>query len=324
MKTLKYINILIIITLTLFSCKEEIEFNGEYTEPMVVLNSFICPDSVVSAHLSLSQFFLSDEQSFQVIPDGDIYLHVNGVQKEKLYYTERGMYYGNYRPVAGDTITMTLSASGHDNIHSSTVIPHKADVVSVDSVSTGNTYYDIYTDNNEIAGTSETANYTFSIKIKDNPDEENYYRILLKMKSLTGSETYINDISFTMEGYYEQNSNVFNLMDNSEYWSDNHILSDELINGKEFTLKIKQDIFRLHIRPGYEDYFPGYTFESRELQFYVQAISRDLYLYLKTINASNEIGDGMFSEPVIIHNNIHNAVGILAGYSSSIHTIKID
>ena len=40
------------------SCEKEIEFKGDWVEPLLVINGLLTPDAPVAVHLSESRFFL--------------------------------------------------------------------------------------------------------------------------------------------------------------------------------------------------------------------------------------------------------------------------
>ncbi len=84
MKLLKFLFSLIFLGIILSACTTNIEFSGEVTAPKVVVHSFVSPDSVVSAYVSLSTFFLSDTLKYKHPYDADVSLYVNGEFKEKL------------------------------------------------------------------------------------------------------------------------------------------------------------------------------------------------------------------------------------------------
>lgn len=48
--------LLLILTGCFLSCKKDIKFEGTVSEPLLVLNGILTPDSVVSVHLSRSRF----------------------------------------------------------------------------------------------------------------------------------------------------------------------------------------------------------------------------------------------------------------------------
>ena len=77
-------NILTLITVAtailLTSCEKEIEFNGEHSDPKLVINSVVEPGQPVSAAISKSFFFL-DNDANTLAPDDLVAVHVKGGNK---------------------------------------------------------------------------------------------------------------------------------------------------------------------------------------------------------------------------------------------------
>ena len=70
------------------------------------------------------------------------------------------------------------------------------------------------------------------------------------------------------------------------------------------------------INPYYEFMDTSYH-EFFRFRIELQSISKDLYLYLRTYSAQWEIGDDFFAEPVIIHSNVSDGLGIFGASASS-------
>lgn len=111
MKSIKIFSNLIVVILILSACTKSIDFEGEITAPKVVVHSFINPDSVVSAYVSLSTFFLSDTLQFKQVYNADVSLYVNGGFKEKMnrvYSSRAAKYKGTYQPAIGDIVKIVV------------------------------------------------------------------------------------------------------------------------------------------------------------------------------------------------------------------------
>ena len=85
-----------------------------------------------------------------------------------------------------------------------------------------------------------------------------------------------------------------------------YILSDETFNGKEYKIAI-------NIRE-YQD-------EADYLIVLWRNISRDLYLYTRSTSSRNEELEG-FSEPVSIHNNVSNGLGIFGLRTEQLYELE--
>ena len=117
----------------LISCEKEVDFKGKITDPLLVMNSVLTPDLVVSIHLSQSRFILGDLKPITDISGATVSLFVNGDEKEQLTYKANGIYMGTYLPKPGDKIKIEAVAEGFDPISSQTVIPQSPNIVVSDS-----------------------------------------------------------------------------------------------------------------------------------------------------------------------------------------------
>jgi hypothetical protein len=323
---MKKLNIflLLISAILITSCQKEIDFNGEISEPKIVLNSYVSPDSMITAHLSKSRFFLSNETKFEFIANGTINLYINDVWKEKMQYLDNGIYIASYQPNPGDKVTMKVQVQGFDEVVGTTIIPLKTNLISVDTTQVLTSYRDEYI-GSDIAASYQNYDCTFNIKIKDEPEKENFYRIVMKRIFSDGfsSEIYESFMSFSLEGFDNQGNNLFDFIaGQTEEQNDQQVLNDELFNGKEINFKIKQSYYFLKIMPGFEEYF-NKSRSTESIQINIQSISKDLYLFLKTKEASNNNIGNIFSEPVLIYNNVENGIGILGSYTNQVKKIDL-
>ena len=137
---------------------------------------------------------------------------------------------------------------------------------------------------------------TVSFKLHDPADQENYYQV----KVLLSDET-------------EGGSYYLSLFSNDPVFSTSYdwqalLLSDKTFNGKNYLVKVRVDI--------YEEEFQG------ELFIDIKGISKDFYLYARSMYASQESGDFGFTEPVSIHKNINNGLGIFSLSSRKLYRVE--
>ncbi|MDD5186307.1 MAG: DUF4249 domain-containing protein [Paludibacter sp.] len=340
---MKSIKIVLSIFASLFifiSCEKDIEFNGEITDPLIVVNSYITPDSVVSAHISESRFFLKDSITYKNINNADVSVWVNGVFKEKMNLVEKGMYHGTYKPIVGETIKIIVNVPTRKEVSCETKIYSQPVINSIDTANiwTGDRY-EIQSSGTSYGNgpmtwvydtiatvTGHTINYT--LKFNDNANEQNFYRLVVQnIEHYTVTDTIMHTSKDSiMTNYYFNFTDVVSGNNTTNdptaiigggYYSYNmyNAFSDELFNGKTYSLTFStnEDICK---------YSPEYTYgretpDRKEIKIYLQSISRDYYLYLKS-RAAGSGGENFFSEPVQIHNNIVGGIGILGSYTSSL------
>ena len=86
-----------------------------------------------------------------------------------------------------------------------------------------------------------------------------------------------------------------------------NVFDDELFNGKSYVLTFDVDMYNTSNVKSLDDYSVD-----------VQAISKSMYLYYKTLDAQQWYGDSPFSEPVQLHTNVDGGAGIVGGLTSNL------
>lgn len=90
---------------------------------------------------------------------------------------------------------------------------------------------------------------------------------------------------------------------------DNHVLlKDDSFDGKKYSWRLGS----------YIDAPKG-----SKLTIQLQSITKDKYLFLKSIHLNEAADDNPFAEPVLIHSNIYNGFGIFSAEARSYHTIDL-
>lgn len=328
MKTTLKILSLIAGILLLASCEKEIEFKGDVVAPMIVVNSFISPDSLITAHLSKSKFFLSNKYGFDLVNNAEVSIYINQDFKEKLNFTENGMYKGTIRPTAGDTVRLLVQVPGKETVESTAIVQLPSTILSVDTtIIVKSTQEEFGGDKGQLRATYINADCAFKVRIKDNKDERNYYRLVVKKGNVYKyeNESYFNEsfTYFSLDGVEAQSGNVLNLFGDDDNTSDQHLISDDLFNGKEFIFKFK--IEGIVYRKPAPDFEESEGFERSDyVTINLQAITREMYLFLKSKESADGVFEGIFTEPVQIFNNISNGIGIFGAYTNHTVTFEFD
>jgi len=324
MNRLKIYTLLVIAGFLIVSCQKDIVFNGRVTTPLLVVNSFITPDSVISAHISESQFFLSSQQTFNLIDNATITLYVNGIEKEKMTHTTDGQYFAAYKPVMGDSIRYRVVAPGKSDVSCATAIEPQTTILSLDTASTptGSTTPVIdYQSKDGSVPTYDTIGYVtgrrlkFVLNFTDNANKQNFYRLVVITKTTT---TYgeQSDYSFSFDDLVSGNTNKDALGFSTSFSTNSYnVFTDDLFNGEHYPLTFSITNDKYVFSPGYEQPTP-----QVEVTVNLQSISKSYYYYLKSRAVSGE--NSFFSEPVQVYNNVVGGIGILGSYTS--HAMKIN
>lgn len=324
MKSVK-IYLSLIISLVLFaSCEKDVEFKGEMTKSVLVVNSFVSPDSIVSANVSESKFFLEEESTITGIENATVSVYVNGTFKEKMIHLDNGNYTGTYIPTIGEIIKLVVTVPNKTDVSCEDKVLTRPEIVSVDTTITSSTLNGYHLNEHTKLNSSDTQvydtigenrsnDYEFKIKMKDNGSEKNYYRLaVIRKYTYTDGTAYYGDphISENIDPQ-AYSSDPLQTGDDSNPFC---VFSDDIINGKEYTMKFK-------LNESTNVNYDQSENDKTEMIIALQQISKDYYLYLRTRAVANE--DDVFSEPVQIHCNVKNGLGVFGSYSSSVRIMRL-
>ncbi len=178
---------------------------------------------------------------------------------------------------------------------------------------------------NDTIGIYSGRKINYTLKFKDNPNEKNYYRLVVLSKefytqtdSVTQVQTqsevdnYSFDFTDVVSGN-NSNNDPLSLVGGSNLNAMYNVFTDDLFNGKTYSLTFSTYQYSYIYRPKYK--YEQKNLEKTIVSVYLQSISKDYYLYLKSRVASG--GDNFFSEPVQVYNNIAGGIGIFGSYTSS-------
>lgn len=328
---------LAIIVLALYSCTEEIIFEGEITDPRLVVHSYITPGESVEVNITQSNFFTTDTifldenfrrkpTEFKRIYNAVVRMYINGEFKEIIKLDENsGMYKSVYRPQIIDKVKLVVNASSLNEAIAESDFVQPVEILSVDTTRIYNQDYYEYLNDNDLKFHQNIARSNFAVRFKDDGNIKNYYRLIVErldirdfietyttvsydafeftdivsgnQKNQNPLETALDEIS----GLSKKNANMYN------------IFTDELFNGKVYTLNF--------VAPhGNTTFGPKYPYNRRKdrsiLKIKIQSITKDYYNYLASRNAS-EVVNNFFSEPVQIKSNIRGGIGVLGAYTNS-------
>lgn len=338
MMSIKSFFCILLAAFIFISCERDVVFDGQITNPLVVVNSYITPDSIVTAYVSLSRFFQKDSIDFRSVSNADVNLWVNGILKEKLSPESFGIYKGNYKPTITDLIKLTVDVAQMQQVSATTIFTETPVILSVDTqkVFGSKQYLTCGPGCNDTVGIGLNYKVNYKLTIKDNGNQNNYYRLIVRSVSFTGTWNYNTNKIDTVEN---KNLPQYSAFDFTDVVSGNikdpladtgtspvgellsnpsniyNVFSDEIFNGKNYTLKFSTNEKTDHyfsiesLR-----YSAGNTLKNK-VYISLQSISKEYYLYLKTRSASK--ATNYFSEPIQVYTNINGGIGILGSYTSS-------
>ena len=256
------------------------------------MNGLIETDSIFTLKLSKSIFFLSENQSTSV-DNGIIYIQINDdepIMMDKYIYYE-GIYTSDKRLKAGDKCKFWGEAENFTSVWSEITVVPKA-------------HYEI------LSYTTDGLTGKIKIRIHDPEDIDMCYRLYVN------SYFYVDRNerrAFESSSYYSSNDKLLNQSDDlfESYISD--YFNDEYFHSSYYDLEVSIDYPLRSYYYGDSDKSWEKDPENRQtlfsLDINLQAISRDLYLYYCTWDASYNNDFGMFSEPIQIYSNFNEGIG---------------
>lgn len=306
------------------SCEKDIEFKGKISDPMLVLNSMLTPDSVVSARLSQSRFVLGESKPINPIPGATVSLFVNGDSKEQLVHDANGVYRGSYFPNPGDEITIEVEADGYDRVKSRTIIPGTPNVTVNDStVTTSEEEYNDSMPANSVYKITR-QDIRLQLQLTDAPNEENYYYIKATQNYYRDGELLTSwpvelKLSEVLKDNITGTGFIFEELfgEGGDSNKVENLFSDFFVNGKDILFD-----FSFHDTLESAAYVNGEKIDEEEevtVEYIIEIgeISKDLYQYVISGNKAENAKDyGPFTEPVQVHTNIENGIGILGAYTT--------
>lgn len=345
---------LLTVATSLTSCEKEIDFNGEQSDPKLVINSLIAPGQRIEASISKSFFFLDNNGNTLAPDDLAASLYVNGAflglmtqtydtlmsyeiwdpNNPSLTYV-RKIYVSDYRPQAGDIVKIVASANGFDEVDGTTsslpkMVDFQYDTEIIDWYS--EYYYpyfydDVYEEDSllQIDGTLE-----LTINITDpNPGQMDYFRF-----HLIGDQT-VYDYEFVWDEFSMENIGGENMRWVSVDYDDPVfgpiVAENDFFDASDLdtrpegvftdalfdgkTYPLKMKIyFQMHVD---EEYDPAFF----SVPFRLEHISREYYNYLNTCN-QGDLALQIWSEPIQTYSNVNGGYGIVAG--RTLDTLWVD
>lgn len=289
----------------LTACEKDVKFKGDESTPKMVVNSIVnCVAGENSIAISESDF-LYDSKKAGKVKNATVRLLHNGTELP-MDLREEGdeMYYDFAAPLkSGDRLEISGESPVHGNVSGSDIVPYPAEIK------------DLKTE--WFTGDKDNKSYLRTrITIADKPGEKNYYRIVIRdntvFKTTNGEAP---DYWIQQEVLVDQEplfSKVGDLIveDNPHKY---RIFSDDLIDGKEYTLNVYVQMDRY---TSWED-----LVVEKQLKVEIHTLSENLFKYLHSLELA--AGEHNFSEPVKIYSNIVKGYGILGIYNVAEKTVEI-
>jgi hypothetical protein len=265
-------------------------------------------------YIGRSQSVLQADEELKGITNASMTLYNEAGQAVETY-RHTGMQYGYYQPQPvdgyyeavsgfvpepGKTYTIRATAPGFQTIEATTRLPMPSRIVEAsleDRERVNNGYF------NGIEG-------TLKVVFQDNPDEQNYYQVL----------AYPLDSAQARMSYYSiyprRDRTGPELGMQEQLWLGT-LFSDELYNSGQITLNNRVSVTTSEME------WNGKIRNTHYLEVQVQQLTKDEYLFYKTLRSQRDNDGNPFAEYVQVHRNVQNGYGVLGGVTISRQVIPL-
>lgn len=315
LKLILHFTILISVPL-LIACEKEIQYSPNYQIPFLVMNIYLNPDSIWKVSVNQSKPINSQIPNTNVM-DATVKVYEQEMLIESLQYNDLNKsYIGTGRPLAGRTYKIIVEKNGFLPIEATSMIEPAPNVLN----------YSISKDN-------FTADRLFvTITFSDHLNVKNFYRLVTfnedEFEELPlWAKNYPNssgsgwigkkyfDFGITLRSNdpnlrwdkQSLSAGIFDDVPNNIF----NVFDDELIDGKIYSLTFSYSLSQ----------FPE---AHNNTVIYFQSISKEFYLYSKSLSAQYYFGDDLLIEPIQVYSNVKNGGGILGSYNSNKIIICVD
>lgn len=299
MQTIKYF-IYIAFGFLLMSCGEDFfdsitEVEIPEHEPQLVVRANFNPTfgEQNGYYVQLNHTLgILDTTDYKAVADATITLLEDNTPKADFIFEEgsgSGWYYTEPIPFArGKEYTLRATSPTYGSIEATQQLP--SEVAIINATYEADTGVDIYGDRGD----------EVTIEFQDPAGEQNYYKISVLSSHLVESP----DTSYLSNGFGAYTSPIDPIIEDLRQL----YLTDASFDGEKFTARISVELME---SGGYEYDGTVYTYsEAEKISVRLTSITKDEYLFEKTISAYQDNEDNPFAEPVVIHENVEGGSGI--------------
>lgn len=274
----------------LSSCIRDVVVELPEQDPQLALTCTFTADSVWEAFVSRSAGVL-EEISYEGIDNATVLLLENGTVIDTLQLLGLGFYSGNGVPLAGHTYTMQVSAPGLETITASNAAPVPVPLLSV-----------AYDDSAQITVFDETLD-KISFSFADAAGSAQFYAVVVY-----ALYPYIDGVDTV---WYPSAVSLFTddvKLNDAIYYQTELVFSDELFDGETPSFTVFANSYEMA--------------DSLNYVIKLATLSEDYYRYVTSLSKYWSAQGNPFSEPVLIHSNVQNGLGVLAGFSADTARVK--
>jgi hypothetical protein len=305
MKKSYFYTALIISVLLLFGCEKDIDFGGKEPAPKMVVNAVINAQSDTNLIKISESVFDFSGQKPGIVENPEIHLNINEKECGQIWLDTIIGVHSYYKFVselnAGDKIEFSAHTPKRGTVNAYDIVPNNAvEIKNIDHswfIKDGTGYLRLY------------------VTLKDNPQERDFYRIVVKTKGiLMHPSIHEPDNIWSLKNIFIDDEMLFHNPTETEGEGKSpnfyRIFSDDMIQGKEYTLNIYIEESN-SADSNWNDYVRQWV------KVEIHTLSENLYQNLHSQELAIGPSDDVFSEPVKIYTNMQGGYGILGVYNIS-------
>lgn len=291
--------IILLVSLSLFSCYKTIEYDFPESETLPVLNAMFSDDDGMK--VSLTRTYSMNEQNINYeLINADVTLYENNVCVDTLI-KDTTYYLSDYALSAGNNYAIIANCEDYNEIRSDDYIPEKPVVLSaqiIDSVFV-NFEGDII--------------FQLALEFEDNPNTDDYYELSL-YKHYAYDNYGVLDDRYWMASLATENDPILMNENLLEFTPEGFPFSDALFpDGGKCLLRAN------FIKSSFTE-IPKF-----QLVYVLRRVTYDYYTYRKQAikhyaNQNSYFFEGL-GQAVQMYSNVEGGMGIFAGYSQVIDSV---
>lgn len=278
------------------SCENDVHFKDKQSSPKMVVNSIInASEGQKQLKLSESVFVFGDQKP-KPVENAELQLKINGIETPLTFEeTKESHRYYSFRAdfKSGDKVEISGKSLEHNPIYVVDYVPEPVEITGVKT--------------EWFTGKADNKSYLRTlITLRDKPREKNFYRVVIRVKDIY-EHNGKDETDWIQYDVHVDQEPLFNHIPNTP-WNENpdtyRIFSDELIDGKEYTLNVYLQMDRDN---------PWGAVPQTFIKAEIHTLSENLYRYLRSVELARETD--YFAEPVKIFSNIQGGYGIMGIYN---------
>jgi len=311
--TFNFRNIILFISIALFSsCETVVDFDFD-EEPKLVIHSLFSPgdDSANSNNFDVRVFetkSILEDNSLEYLKDADVIITPFEQEEQVLsFLTEDSPFYRTTSgPEEGKTYELQVSREGNESVFAKSYVPIGTPIENL-------TFNEVESFPHEIYPITDEYNFNLQFEIQDDIEKNNFYHLIVwrVFEPLHSNSREVHrTVSFNE--LETANDPSVKIVNTNRAFFGAHI-NDATFNGEKkkfnFNMAFSETVSQ----------FPAKV----RIEVELRTVSEDYYRYqIEGSRYTNNGSNTFFNDQTTISNNIENGYGLFAGYS--VRTVRSD